>query len=113
MLLPLQIAGLFGGPRAWSSPVTWAVWLPMLVFEVTLAVWLIAKGVGHARCRRTRVAQGAESLIPSKDNGMNGDLHVRSAPARWGARLRSCCWMMASECGSRNGRRAARRRASR
>ena len=23
MLLPLQIAGFFGGPRAWSSPVTW------------------------------------------------------------------------------------------
>lgn len=45
MLLPLQIAGFFGGPRAWSSPVTWAVWLPLLVFELTLAVWLITKGV--------------------------------------------------------------------
>jgi hypothetical protein len=45
MLLPMQMAGYFGGPRAWSSPVTWAVWLPMLVFELTLAVWLIAKGV--------------------------------------------------------------------
>ena len=45
MLLPMQIAGYFGGPRNWSSPVTWAVWLPMLVFELTLAVWLITKGV--------------------------------------------------------------------
>ena len=45
MLLPLQMAGFFGGPRAWSWPVTWAVWLPMLVFELTLGVWLIAKGV--------------------------------------------------------------------
>jgi hypothetical protein len=45
ILLPLQIAGFFGGPRAWSSPVTWAVWLPLLVFELTLAVWLITKGV--------------------------------------------------------------------
>ncbi|OLC52351.1 MAG: hypothetical protein AUH43_00280 [Acidobacteria bacterium 13_1_40CM_65_14] len=45
MLLPLQIAGFFGGPSAWSSPVTWAVWLPLLVFELTLAVWLITKGV--------------------------------------------------------------------
>lgn len=44
-LLPLQVAGYFGGPRAWSSPVTWAIWLPMLVFELTFAVWLIAKGV--------------------------------------------------------------------
>lgn len=45
LLLPLQIAGYFGGPRAWSSPVTWAIWLPMLVFELTFAVWLITKGV--------------------------------------------------------------------
>lgn len=45
VLLPMQIAGFFGGPRNWSSPVTWAVWLPLLVFELTFAVWLIAKGV--------------------------------------------------------------------
>ena len=45
ILLPLQLAGFFGGPRAWSSPVTWAVWLPLLVFELTLAVWLLTKGV--------------------------------------------------------------------
>ena len=45
MLLPLQIAGCFGGLRAWSSPVTWAVWLPLLVFQLTFAVWLITKGV--------------------------------------------------------------------
>ena len=48
MLLPLQIAGFFGGPGAWSSPVTWAVWLPMLVFELVLAAWLITKGVAPA-----------------------------------------------------------------
>lgn len=46
LLLPLQIAGFFGGPRNWSSAVTWAVWLPLLVFELTFASWLIAKGVG-------------------------------------------------------------------
>ena len=45
VLLPLQIAGFFGGPRNWSSPVTWTVWLPLLVFELTFAVWLITKGV--------------------------------------------------------------------
>ena len=45
VLLPVQIAGFFGGPRTWSSPVTWAVWLPLLVFELTLAMWLITKGV--------------------------------------------------------------------
>jgi hypothetical protein len=53
MLLPLQIAGLFGGPRAWSSPVTWAVWLPLLVFELTLAVWLILKGVAMPASRQS------------------------------------------------------------
>ncbi len=45
VLLPMQLAGYFGGPRNWSSPVTWAVWLPLLVFELTFAVWLITKGV--------------------------------------------------------------------
>lgn len=49
VLLPLQIAGWFGGPRAWSSPVTWAVWLPLLVFEVVLALWLLIKGVATRR----------------------------------------------------------------
>ena len=53
VLLPLQIAGFFGGPRAWSSPVTWAVWLPLLVFELTFAVWLITKGVAMPAHRRS------------------------------------------------------------
>ena len=37
--LPLQLAGLLG------SPVTSFMWLPMLLFEVPLALWLIVKGV--------------------------------------------------------------------
>src|SRR3954470_5694408 len=45
VLIPLQLAGLFGGARAWSSPVTWFLWLPMLVFEIALAFWLLIKGV--------------------------------------------------------------------
>lgn len=45
LIQPLQLAGLLGGPVAWSSALTWLVWLPMLVFEVTLAGWLILKGV--------------------------------------------------------------------
>jgi hypothetical protein len=52
LLLPMQIAGYFGGPRAWSSPVTWAVWLPMLGYELTLAVWLITKGVAVPAAQR-------------------------------------------------------------
>ena len=44
VLLLLQRAGL-GDVLNWSSPITWSVWLPMLVFEMTFAVWLIIKGV--------------------------------------------------------------------
>jgi hypothetical protein len=45
VILPLQLAGLFGGPATWSASVTLLVWLPMLVFEITLALWLLIKGV--------------------------------------------------------------------
>lgn len=44
-LLLAQRAGFFGGRTDWSSPFTWAVWFPLLVFELTFAVWLLAKGV--------------------------------------------------------------------
>ncbi len=37
--LPLQLAGVLRGS------VTQLMWMPMLVFEVTLALWLIIKGV--------------------------------------------------------------------
>ncbi len=37
--LPLQLIGVLG------SPITELMWLPMLAFEVVLAVWLIVKGV--------------------------------------------------------------------
>lgn len=37
--LPLQLAGFLSGP------LTSYIWLPMLTFEVPLALWLIAKGV--------------------------------------------------------------------
>ena len=45
VILPLQLAGLFGGLMSWSGSVAWLVWLPMLVFEVALALWLIVRGV--------------------------------------------------------------------
>ena len=45
VILPLQFAGLFGGSANWFSMVTWLMWLPMLVYEVALALWLIIKGV--------------------------------------------------------------------
>ena len=41
----LQRGGLFDGAGNWSSSVTWLTWLPMFVFQVALAVWLLAKGV--------------------------------------------------------------------
>jgi len=45
VILPLQLAGLFGGSMSWSASITWLAWLPMLIFEVTLALWLMIKGV--------------------------------------------------------------------
>lgn len=45
VILPLQLAGLFGGAMSWAASATWLVWLPMLVFEVTLAFWFMIKGV--------------------------------------------------------------------
>jgi hypothetical protein len=45
IILPLQLAGLFGGLMSWSESITWLVWLPMLVYEVVLAFWLLIKGV--------------------------------------------------------------------
>ena len=45
IILPLWRSGLFGGPMTWSDPVTWFVHLPLLVFELGLASWLLIKGV--------------------------------------------------------------------
>jgi hypothetical protein len=47
VILPAQLAGFFGGPMAWASSITWLVWLPMLIFEVIFAFWLMIKGVNH------------------------------------------------------------------
>jgi len=38
--LPLQLAGFLSGP------ITSLIWLPMIVFEVAFALWLLARGVG-------------------------------------------------------------------
>ena len=42
VILPLQLAGLVGRPVGLTY---WFMWLPMLVFEVALALWLLIKGV--------------------------------------------------------------------
>ena len=44
--LPLQTVGFLSGP------VTYALWAPMAVFEVWLALWLIFKGVAPPEARR-------------------------------------------------------------
>ena len=43
VLVLLQTGGLFGGRMEWSSPVTWFVWLPVLIFELSFAYWLLRK----------------------------------------------------------------------
>jgi hypothetical protein len=58
VVLPLQLAELFGGPMSWSASITWLVWLPMLVFEVALALWLMIRGVNveHLKMAESRQA---------------------------------------------------------
>jgi hypothetical protein len=45
VILLLQRGGLFGSAVNWSSSAAWITWMPMLVFEVALALWLLIKGV--------------------------------------------------------------------
>jgi len=52
-VLPLQLAGLFGGSMSWSASITWIVWLPMLVFEVAFSLWLIIKGIAVPKISAT------------------------------------------------------------
>lgn len=47
VVLPLQLAGFIHGP------VTYFVWIPILVFEVALALWLIIKGVAMPTNRQS------------------------------------------------------------
>jgi hypothetical protein len=62
LILPLQLAGLFGGPMTWSASVTWLVWLPMLVFEVVLALWLLIKGVAVPAARSVASSRADQPL---------------------------------------------------
>jgi hypothetical protein len=45
VIIPLQRTVLSGGGPNWASMATWFMWLPMLAFELTLAVWFLLKGV--------------------------------------------------------------------
>lgn len=45
VILALQLLGLFARAGSWFSGVTWLIWFPLLVFEVTFALWLLIKGV--------------------------------------------------------------------
>ena len=45
ILLFVQRAGVFAAAFTWQSPLTWVLWFPMLIFEVTLACWFLFKGV--------------------------------------------------------------------
>jgi hypothetical protein len=46
-ILLLQRGGLFGSATSWASSATWLVRLPMLVFELWFASWLIVRGVAR------------------------------------------------------------------
>lgn len=44
VILPLQLTGILAG-ASWATSNTWFIWLPMLVFEVVLSLWMLIKGV--------------------------------------------------------------------
>jgi hypothetical protein len=44
VILPVR-AAFGGGSTNWASSVGWLMWLPMLVFELALAAWLLTRGV--------------------------------------------------------------------
>jgi hypothetical protein len=51
VLIPLQLLGFLSATN-WGGLVTWLTWMPLLVFELTFAGWLIVKGVApRARSR--------------------------------------------------------------
>jgi Domain of unknown function (DUF4386) len=52
VILPLQRVGWLGGVMSWSSRLPWLIWLPMLIFEIAFALWLLVKGV-NPPARRT------------------------------------------------------------
>jgi hypothetical protein len=53
LLVLMIVAQRAGGAVVtnWSSPVTWLIALPMLVFELAFATWLLTKGVAAATPR--------------------------------------------------------------
>jgi hypothetical protein len=62
VILPLQVAGLFGGQMSWSASLTWLIWLPMLLFEVALALWFLFKGVAMRTARHVVSPLADEAL---------------------------------------------------
>lgn len=52
VILPSQLAGVLLG-SGWSESSTWLIWLPMLVFEVTLSFWLLIRGVAVPKSTAT------------------------------------------------------------
>jgi hypothetical protein len=54
--LVLQRAGVFAGAVNWSGRFTWMTSLPLLFCELTLAVWLLVKGVAAPKSSRAGAA---------------------------------------------------------
>ena len=52
VVLPLQGCGL-----RLSGLVGWLLWMPMLVFEVWISLWLLIKGVAAPAIRRPSLGQ--------------------------------------------------------
>jgi hypothetical protein len=58
VILALPLSGLASATN-WSSSVTWLLWLPMLIFEVVFALWLLIKGVAMPAGRNVAAPRAA------------------------------------------------------
>jgi multisubunit Na+/H+ antiporter MnhE subunit len=49
LVVQLLVQQAAGASTNWSSPITWAIWFPLLIFELAFAAVLLANRLGPRR----------------------------------------------------------------
>lgn len=63
----VEVQQAIGARTNWSSPITWAIWLPLLIFELAFAAVLLGNTVAISRCSTFPLVRGRRTrcvLIP-------------------------------------------------